>query len=330
LTDQVVIIASFLLAFKAVLLEGSEVAILSVATVKQLGRNNVLLGVLAGGATSVFIFLGVRQILLLLPEVLIDIGTGLVILYFSYRFLRGTRWSEERYLSQPGIYAGVPVVAPFGGRPYVLWYGIRPESPRAATRHASVYEILETHSAGPQWTPPVLISPGVPDSINPSLDVTADGHLHAAWFQFDARAYQIRTADFAGTWSRPRPLTAGQVDHTRVAVAADGRDVHLVWEEQTQPSRVMYLRLGSNAPVRLSGSGPARDPVIAAAGGLVAAVWTEGQSIVLRPLSPSGPSRVVGTGGGPSIAIDQGVAFVAWAYSTPSSSEVHFTAVRLR
>ncbi|HEY6283137.1 MAG TPA: hypothetical protein VIW22_04355 [Nitrososphaerales archaeon] len=89
MTDQVVIIASFLLAFKAVLLEGSEVAILSVATVKQLGRNNVLFGVLAGGAVSVFIFLGVRQVLLLLPEVLIDIGTGLVILYFSYRFLRG-------------------------------------------------------------------------------------------------------------------------------------------------------------------------------------------------------------------------------------------------
>ncbi|HEV2226623.1 MAG TPA: hypothetical protein VGR56_07455 [Nitrososphaerales archaeon] len=89
MADQVVIIASFLLAFKAVLLEGSEVAILSVATVKQLGRNNVLFGVLAGGAVSVFIFLGVRQVLLFLPEVLIDIGTGLVILYFSYRFLRG-------------------------------------------------------------------------------------------------------------------------------------------------------------------------------------------------------------------------------------------------
>jgi uncharacterized membrane protein len=89
LTDQVVVIASFLLAFKAVLLEGSEVAILSVATVKQLGRNNVLFGVLAGGAVSVFIFLGVRQVLLLLPEVLIDLGTGLVILYFSSRFLRG-------------------------------------------------------------------------------------------------------------------------------------------------------------------------------------------------------------------------------------------------
>jgi len=89
LVSGVVIIASFLLAFKAVLLEGSEVAILSVATVKQLGKNNVLLGVLTGTAASVILFLGVRQIFLLFPEAVIDLGTGAVILYFSYRFWRG-------------------------------------------------------------------------------------------------------------------------------------------------------------------------------------------------------------------------------------------------
>ncbi len=91
LASEVVIIGSFLLAFKAVLVEGSEVAILSVATVKQLGKNNVLLGVVAGGAASVLILLTVRQVFLLLPEAAIDIGTGCVILYFSYRFLRGFR-----------------------------------------------------------------------------------------------------------------------------------------------------------------------------------------------------------------------------------------------
>ena len=89
MTSDVVIIGSFLLAFKAVLLEGSEVAILSLATVKLLGRNNVLFGVLIGGATSVAVFFGIRQIFLLFPEAYIDILTGCIILYFSYRFLRG-------------------------------------------------------------------------------------------------------------------------------------------------------------------------------------------------------------------------------------------------
>ena len=89
MVSSVIIIASFLLAFKAILLEGSEVAILSLATVKQLGRQNVLFGVLVGAGASVLIFLGVRTFFLLLPEVLIELGTGCVILYFSYRFLRG-------------------------------------------------------------------------------------------------------------------------------------------------------------------------------------------------------------------------------------------------
>jgi uncharacterized membrane protein len=89
LVSSVIIIASFLLAFKAILLEGSEVAILSVATVKQLGKQNVLFGVLVGAGVSVLIFLAVRTFFLLLPEVLIDLGTGFVLLYFSYRFFRG-------------------------------------------------------------------------------------------------------------------------------------------------------------------------------------------------------------------------------------------------
>ena len=87
--SNVVIIAAFLLAFKAVLLEGSEVAILAVATVKQLGKNNVLFGVLIGAAASVAVFFSIRQIFLLFPEAYVDILTGCVILYFSYRFLRG-------------------------------------------------------------------------------------------------------------------------------------------------------------------------------------------------------------------------------------------------
>src|SRR6266487_1035338 len=90
LTDPtVVIIGSFLLAFKAILVEGSEVAILSLATIKQLGRNNILFGVVMGGLGSVVTFLAVRQVFLLLPVIVIDFATSIVLFYFSSRFLRG-------------------------------------------------------------------------------------------------------------------------------------------------------------------------------------------------------------------------------------------------
>jgi uncharacterized membrane protein len=88
-TIPIVVIASFLLAFKAVLIEGSEVSILSLATVKRIGRDNVLLGVALGGFGSVATFLIVRQFFLFLSDIAINLVAGTVILYFSYRFLRG-------------------------------------------------------------------------------------------------------------------------------------------------------------------------------------------------------------------------------------------------
>jgi uncharacterized membrane protein len=85
----VIIVASFLLAFKAILVEGTEVAVLALATVRQLGKRNVFTGVLIGVLGSVVVFAGVRQVFLLLPEIVIDFATGAVLLYFSSRFLRG-------------------------------------------------------------------------------------------------------------------------------------------------------------------------------------------------------------------------------------------------
>jgi len=97
---SVQIVASFLVAFKAILIEGSEVAILSLATIKQLGKRNVLLGVLLGICGSFLIYFVVSRAFIYVAgldfagvanagEITIDFITGAIILYFSYRFLRG-------------------------------------------------------------------------------------------------------------------------------------------------------------------------------------------------------------------------------------------------
>jgi uncharacterized membrane protein len=92
---SVVIIASFLLAFKAILIEGSEVAIISLALISQLGKRNIVFGVLLGGIGSIGTFLIVRTIFVTFSDVriaqvnIIDIVTAIILLYFSSRFLRG-------------------------------------------------------------------------------------------------------------------------------------------------------------------------------------------------------------------------------------------------
>src|SRR5256885_12664621 len=87
MTDTVIIIGSFLLAFKAILIEGSEVAILSLATIKQLGRNNILFGVIAGGLGSIVTFLVVWRVFLFFPPLVIDFATSIIPFYFSNRVL---------------------------------------------------------------------------------------------------------------------------------------------------------------------------------------------------------------------------------------------------
>lgn len=246
-----------------------------------------------------------------------------------YRVWRSGRWGEAAALSPPGLYAGVPVVAPSHGKAHVLWYGIRPEQPPVPTRHGSTYEILFTRRDGRAWTAPVVISHGIPDSINPSLDADGRDVLHAAWFQFDGRVYQVRYARFDGRWSAPRSVTSGDAEHTNVALDAGRREVHLVWEEHGAARHVMYRRL-DGAAVRLSGPGDVHDPVIAASGGRVVAAWREGDRIILRPLQPAGPPRVLGAGSAPAVAVDRDVAYVAWTSAAGSSTQVRFIRVSLR
>ena len=96
-----IVFASFLLAFKAVLVEGSEVAIIAVATVNRLGKKNVLLGVLLGALGSLVMLLAVREVFTLLPDILIDFGTAIILLYFSRKFWKGFL----KYYRSKGLFA---------------------------------------------------------------------------------------------------------------------------------------------------------------------------------------------------------------------------------
>jgi hypothetical protein len=243
-----------------------------------------------------------------------------------HRVRRAGRWTDPVSLSVPGVYAGVPVVAPLREQPHVLWYGILPERPQVATRHGAVYQILATRRQDGKWTPPLLISTGVPDSINPTLAADGRAVLHAAWFQFDGRVYQVRYARFSGRWEEPRSLTTGNIDHTNVALDASGADVHLVWEERGPRHRIMSLRSGQ--PPAVLATGDVADPVIAAAGGRAVAAWSAGGRIILRQVHPPGPLRTLGDGAAPAVAVRGAMAYVAWV-SPDRLPDLRITAVPL-
>lgn len=170
-----------------------------------------------------------------------DGGTGRV--YYA-RYDRG-RWTAPVRVSVGQPYAGVPSIAvDAAGVVHLVWYGIRPQAPEIRTKHGSIYEILYTHSQDGGWSPPLVISPGIPDAINPALGLDASGRLHSAWYQFDSRVYQVRYAQRDRAWSKPVEVSTGGSDAAAVAmaVAPDGT-VHLVWEQRSSAGiRIFYAQ----------------------------------------------------------------------------------------
>ncbi|HTD46568.1 MAG TPA: hypothetical protein VK881_04800 [bacterium] len=254
------------------------------------------------------------------------------------------RWAapQER-ISPPSGYAGFPSLAVDGrGHAHVVWYGIREGSLPASTRHGSIYEIFYTGFDGRAWSPPRLISTGLPDSVNPALAADRGGRLHAVWFQYDGRAYQVRYAERDAAWSDPETVLATRADAFNPDVAVDARgEPLLVWERHDGVSSVIQLarRTGGRwqTPVDLSeASSPARHPSLSVApSGAVYVVWDRDDGeIVARRLSDRWEPavRLTADGGNtfPSVLASGQGAGVVWTHTAQGRSQVRYRLLRTR
>ncbi len=221
-----------------------------------------------------------------------------------YRRRAAGRWGPPAAVSPSGAYAGYPSLdVDSEGRVHLAWYGIREPSGGRPVAHGGIYEIFYTRRAGGSWSVAEVISPGVPDSLNPALVVDAAGSVHVVWFQSDGRAYQVvyrmRGAD--GVWTAPEYLTDGSAPSTRPALAVDGAGrVHVVWEYRDG----VWYRSGQGGrwdpavPVAARG----RRPAVGVTGQTVFVVWTDGQAVWLRARERSWRDPVrVGSGDHPSV-----------------------------
>jgi hypothetical protein len=252
------------------------------------------------------------------------------------------RWlAPQRRISPPDLYAGFPAVALDGaGRPQVVWYGIREGPTPPPTKHGSIYEILYTGYDGRTWSHPTLVSVGPPDSVNPALAADAAGRLHAVWYQYNGRAYQIRYAEYQGGWQEPEGVSRTSADEFNpdVAVDAQGR-LALAWEQhdaQGGGSVIDYTTRTAGAwtePIVLSGAPAAYHPSVGAdATGTVWVAWDadDGQIYARRYKAGWGPIlRLTADGGNsfPSVLADAGRLDVLWTHTDPARSSVYFARV---
>jgi hypothetical protein len=247
-------------------------------------------------------------------------------------------WTSEpeRISPRPG-YAGFPGLAlDAGGRPHVVWYGIRAGSLPAASKHGSIYEIFYTGFDGRAWSPPLLISTGMPDAVNPALAADRAGRLYAVWYQFDARAYQVRYAERRAAWSEPETVLATRADafNPDLAVGARG-EVVVAWEHHDGQASVVQVSRRSTGrwsdPLDLSAaSSRARHPSVSIApSGAVYVTWDtdDGQVFVDRFTTRWEPAfRLTGDGGNtyPSVAAEEDGADVIWTHTAQGGSSVRY------
>lgn len=213
-----------------------------------------------------------------------DGGVGSV----YYARFDGRSWSALTRVSEGTAYAGIPALTIGArGQPHMVWYGIRAQAPSVATRHGSIYEILYSTAPGKQWTPAVIISPGVPDSINPTLGIDSMGRLHSAWYQYNLRTYQVRHTTFAQSWSPPVQVSQGE-DASTVAMALGPTDaVYLVWERHEPSGTRIYFaerthEWNAQQPVSAAGEQASNPSIAVDPHGTPYVAWANAGTIYLR------------------------------------------------
>jgi hypothetical protein len=252
----------------------------------------------------------------------------------------GAWTAPQRRISLAGVYAGYPAVAlDRSGDPQVVWYGIREGQVPVPTKHGSIYEIFYTGFDGQTWSRPSLISTGVPDSINPALASDFAGRLHAVWFQFNGRVYQVRYAEYDGRWSAPEGVSRTPADEFNpdIAAGAQGR-LALAWEQHApQGSVIDYARRTAaawEAPIAVSeDAASAFHPSVATdATGTIWIAWDadDGQIYARRFKNRWGPVlRLTSDGGNafPSSLSEGGALDVIWTHQSAAGDSVFFARV---
>lgn len=255
--------------------------------------------------------------------------------HIYYSRFDGSRWSVPLKISPGNAYAGVPAIAVDPrGDPHVVWYGIRDQAPQVTTRHGSIYEILYSGRSGTRWSAPVVISPGIPDSINPALAVDAEGTLHSAWYQFDIEAYQVQYARRLREWEPSRQVSSGRADAFGVGLALrkDGT-AYVVWERRGAPDIRIYFaerrdQWSGQQPVSPEGR-PAFNPSVAVDDrGRVYVVWESDGQLYLRRRDRQwlGPERVASDGKNtlPIVAAHGDTVDLMWTQEVAGERRIQF------
>jgi WD40-like Beta Propeller Repeat len=260
----------------------------------------------------------------------------MVVLLFATT-VYGDTWTANRRLTKNTGDSEVPVIAVVQSNIYVVW----------SDDTAGNYEIFFKRSidGGATWTANRRLTNTAGGSFRPAIAV--DGpNISVVWHDYtpgNAEIFFKRSNDGGVKWSASQQLTNNTGDSEDSAIAVDGPNISVVWQDYTPGNAEIFFKRSNDGGVKWSASkrltnntGGSEDPAIAVAGSNIYVVWsddTPGNKEIFFKRSNDGGAiwtanrRVTKNTGHselPAIAMDGSNISVVWMDDTPGNREIYF------
>src|SRR4030042_792689 len=196
-------------------------------------------------------------------------------IYFKRSVDGGVTWKTNKRLTNNAGYSQDPAIAVDGLNIYVVWEDTTPGN----------YEIYFKKSVdgGATWETNKRLTSNAGVSYAPAIAVDGS-NIYVVWqdnTQGDEEIYFKRSGDGGVTWKTDKNLTNNADDSRYPAIAVDGSNIYVVWQDYTPAEEIYFKRSGDGGATwttnkRLTNTlDDSRYPAIAVDGPNIYVVWQD-------------------------------------------------------
>jgi hypothetical protein len=225
------------------------------------------------------------------PDIAVD-GSNIYVVWYDDRSLvrdrgiyfkrsddEGATWSAHERLTNNVGENSLPAIAVDGSNIYIVWY----YDPSGTTLDSEIY-FKKSDDGGVTWTADMRLTNKEVDSVSP--DIAIDGsNIYVVWVDNiagNSEIYFKKSDDGGATWTNDDRLTHNTGFSLRPAIAVDGSNIYVVWEDSTPGNQEIYFKNSDDGGVtwttgkRLTNNiSSSYAPDIAADGSNIYVVWED-------------------------------------------------------